>query len=181
MGNAGEKGTERRQLLLLVERVALLADFRLGAPRRTLVANMGSEKAPPAKRDVRDGEFDGDQFARREHGRQFEAFAEHMAGARREIAGKTMFMRGPMFGGNDQFGDGLADDRLPLIAEDRLCRRVEVDHKAFPINDDDAVECRSNHRRVVGFEFAKLRRCVHALSFRDVGQSRPDRNCPRGA
>ncbi len=101
--------------------------------------NMGREKPPSAERDIRDGEFDGDQFARRQHGRQFEPFAEHMACTCREIAGKTVLMRGPLFRRNDQFGDGLADDGVPRIAEDRLCRRVEIDHKAFAVDDDDAV------------------------------------------
>ena len=64
MRDAGQKGSERRHLFALMERLALAGHFRFGLTLHGQIADIGDEKTPPGMFDFGERELDRDRGIR---------------------------------------------------------------------------------------------------------------------
>ena len=176
MGDAGEQRTDGGQLLALVQRLALPLDLGDRGARGGEVAEIGGKIASFWQHDLGDRQFHRDEApvpAARLH---LDAAAEHMRLARGAIAGDARLVRVLHVVGDDEVADVPADGLLARIAE-RLDRgRIDGNHHAALVDDDDGVERRGDDGRIDGGKLlrrlqpvfrvlvGRLRRSAHAAA-----------------
>ena len=168
MSDARKQRADSRELLALVQRLALPLDFGDRRVCRRKVAEIGGEIAALREYDLGDRQFHRDDppvAAARLH---LDPAAEHVRLARSAIARDAGFMRILHMVGYDEVADASADGLVARIAERLFGGGVYGDHHSAVVDDDDGVERGRHDGRIDG---RKLLRRLQPVSCLVIGCS----------
>ncbi len=161
MGHAGEQRAEGRHFLALMQGFALALNLRGRGLHLGQIAQMRGEQAPVGQAYFGDCEFGGKLGAGGAHRLDFNATAQHIGFASLQIPLHAAMMARSQRRRNQEFGHRPADDFVARIAESRLCRWIELNDRAFLVDDDHAVERGGDDRggaRVAELELGEIAR-----------------------
>jgi hypothetical protein len=117
-----------------------------GLDARGDVAHVAREDRRAAERHSDDRELGRKLAPVRPQARELQTLAENRALPGGEIARKTVAVRVPERGRNNEIHELPPDDLASRVAEDRLRRRIELKDRSLGIDDDYSVERSFDHR-----------------------------------